>query len=255
MNSHKHEEKFYLSRFKDVCPLFPDGIITDSESPDFLVHGSDGIVGIELTRVYRPDPIEKTLYLPEIEKYRDEIVDKIKNYYLDNGGSPLRVSIHFSGNFTDKNCIKDKDLEAIADLIKKYKPQIDDLVYFPDCLKSVEYFPSWLDRVSIRTRDWNGENFWTASKTGWIPKLSPTEIQNEIGKKQEKYFCYLEKCSCAWLVLMTNVGESLGTRVNFSTDVWNHRYETLFDQVWIFQNPDSARKLKVVKHNSKQDRL
>jgi hypothetical protein len=136
----------------------------------------------------------------------------------------------------------------MATLIHSFKPQIGEKVYLND-------LPFWLDRVSITTREPDPQNFWTAQKCAWIPELSPIEIQKEIRKKEAKLLSYLEKCSSAWLVLMSQVGQGLGTHVKFSTDVWSHRYESLFEQVWIFQNPNTARKLEVVKDNSKQDKL
>ncbi|HBP90754.1 MAG TPA: hypothetical protein PKM72_10625 [Nitrospirales bacterium] len=242
MNSPKDSERSYLLRFKELCPEFPDGSIEDSESPDFLVHGSHGTVGIELTAVYRPDPIDKNAHLPAIEKEREKIVEKIKHYYIHIEDVPLRVSFLFSGNVTNKSDIKNEDLKEMATLIHSFKPQIGETVY----LDIENNLPFWVDRVSITTREPDGQNFWTAQKCVWIPELSPIEIQREINKKEEKHISYLEKCSFAWLVLMSQVGEGLGTHVKFSNGVWSHRYETLFEQVWIFQNPNCARKLEVV---------
>jgi len=42
---------------------------------------------------------------------------------------------------------------------------------------------------------------------------------------------------------MIQVGKGLGTHVKLPADVWNHRYETLFEQVRIFHNSVTARKL------------
>lgn len=254
MNSHKNPERFYLLRFKELCPDFPDGSIEDFESPDFLVYSPYGTVGIELTAVYRPDPIvmkkKKTFSLQAIEQEREKIVEGIKNHYIDMKEFPLRVSFLFNGNVTNTSDIKE-DFFKMAVLINSNKPQIGETVY----LDLEDNLPFWVDRVSITTRDPDGQNFWTAQKCAWIPELSPIEIQREINKKEEKLHSYLEKCSFAWLVLMSQVGKGLGTHVKLAADVWNHRYETLFEQVWIFQNPDFARKFEVVKYNSKQDKL
>lgn len=239
----KNSERFYLLRFKELCPDFPDGSIEDSERPDFLVHGLHGTIGIEVTAVYRPDPIIQNAHLPAIEKEREKIVDKIKNYYIHIENVPLRVSCFFSGDITNKSDIKNEDLKEMATLINASKPPIGETVY----LDTENDLPFWVDRISITTREPDGQNFWTAQKIAWIPELSPIEIQREINKKEEKLLSYLEKCSFAWLVLMSRVGEGLGTHVKFSNDVLSHRYETLFKQVWIFQNPSSARKLEVVK--------
>lgn len=199
MNSHKNSERFYLTRFKELCPEFPNGSIVDSESPDFLVHSPHGIVGIELSKVYRPDPIDKNAHLPAIEKEREKIVDKIKNYYIHIEDVPLRVIFFFSGNVTNKNDIKNEDLKEMATLIHSFKPQIGENVY----LDIENDLPFWLDRVSITTREPDAQNFWTVLNFARIPELSPIEIQKEIREKEGKLLSYLEKCSSAWLVLMS----------------------------------------------------
>ena len=254
MNSHKETEKFYLPRFKELCPEFPDGDIEDSEPPDFLVRSSDGIVGIELTRLFNPNPIgrkkRKGVFLRAVEAERDKIVDRIKEYYISQGGDPLRVSIHFSGDVIDKNSIKDKDLECVATMIKRKRPQVGSTTFLDDDLERNENFPDWLAHISIFGLNQGEENFWTAPGSACIPTLAAEEIQKRITEKEEKYPSYREKCSSAWLVLMTRVEKGLGTHVKFSTEVWNHRYETFFEQVWIFQNPNSARKLEIVKPDS-----
>ncbi len=226
MNSHKQQERSYLLRFKELCPEFPDGSIEDSESPDFLVHGLHGTVGIEVTAVYRPDPIKKNAHLPAIEKEREKIVGKIKNYYFHIEDVPLRVNCFFSGNITNKSDIKNEDLKEMATLIPASKPQICETVY----LDMENNIPFWVDRISITTREPDGQNFWTAQKIAWIPEFSPIEIQREINKREEKLLSYLEKCSFAWLVLMSQDGEGLGTHVKFSNDVGSHRYETLLSR-------------------------
>jgi len=190
MNSHKKSEKFYLTRFKELCPEFPNGKIVDSErSPDFLVHSPHGTVGIELTALYGTDSIRmkkrKTFSLQAIEQEREKIVDRIKNYYIDMGGGPLRAFFIFSGNAIDKNSIKDRNCEAIAVLIKKYQPDIGNTVYFPECLKRDKDYPDWLDSVLISALNQNEENFWTAAYFGKVPKISPMIFRKKLIKRKK----------------------------------------------------------------------
>jgi hypothetical protein len=52
----KERELKHLLRFKEVCPLFPDGEIECTEKPDFIVHASNRLLGIEHTEIFQPGP-------------------------------------------------------------------------------------------------------------------------------------------------------------------------------------------------------
>jgi len=91
-------EQIILARFKNHFPEFPKGIITKSESPDFIVKtGKKHTIGIELTSILKhrhetdvggnhletpelvPEIIEKTIQIKEnkLVRYRQKKLDEI----------------------------------------------------------------------------------------------------------------------------------------------------------------------------------
>jgi hypothetical protein len=51
----KGTEEYHLRRFIECFPEFPDGKLTLSEHPDFLLETSDALIGIEHTRYINSD--------------------------------------------------------------------------------------------------------------------------------------------------------------------------------------------------------
>jgi len=55
-------ETVYLRGLARSLPGFPEGEVSKSENPDFLVRGADHLLGIELTRLFqRPAPGQSPL--------------------------------------------------------------------------------------------------------------------------------------------------------------------------------------------------
>jgi hypothetical protein len=55
VNKQKRKEFFYLDKFKESLPDFPDGVICLDERPDFLVKSASEIIGIEVTDFFRAE--------------------------------------------------------------------------------------------------------------------------------------------------------------------------------------------------------
>src|SRR5437870_4858859 len=120
--SRKERERFYLELFRSLFPLFPEGPIEDGESPDFVIQGPDGKIGIELTRVYKYTPPNRRP-LQAQESERRALVKEACRIYEEMGLDPVQVHVLFAGetNFTRKN--RKNYAQAIANLVARNLPQ------------------------------------------------------------------------------------------------------------------------------------
>jgi hypothetical protein len=66
------------------------------------------------------------------------------------------------------------------------------------------YFPEELVAIRVYHRDAGDGSFWSTPTAGFLPKLSVSEVQQEIDRKNKKVHRYLRSCSRVWLVICTH---------------------------------------------------
>jgi hypothetical protein len=95
----KGSEHFYLDKFKNNLPAFPQGEIAADESPDFLIKTAAGTTGIEFTDFFRQMSSEAHHPLQAREGVRRRIIERAKAIYDGSGFSPISAWVHFDFNF------------------------------------------------------------------------------------------------------------------------------------------------------------
>ena len=109
----KIQEEIFLEGFLDKCPgRFT--LVSEWESPDFILRDSDGEIGFEVAQVFRTTSPSGSPY-KAVESRRDKFLRKLAEVYYAKGGLPLRV----------RAILPDRpsfDMEVLAERLCKERP-------------------------------------------------------------------------------------------------------------------------------------
>jgi hypothetical protein len=76
---------------------------------------------------------------------------------------------------------------------------------------------------------------WRCSSAGFIPQITPIQLQEKIDKKDQKLDNYKFKCSKRWLLIVAD-DLRVPSTVDITVLASTHRYITRFDRVFFFWN-------------------
>ncbi len=227
----KTREITHLEHFKEIFPLFPEGEIEKSERPDFIVHTLNRQIGIEHTEIFQPgDPNGESLQAQDSMALR--VVDKAYELYTQNHSQSLLVQILFK----PWNKISKQDVDRIAETIVRFLETIPLEPNIPIIMKqtreNAEYFPREIAMIHIFCHN---EKRWVCSSAGWIPELTPEQLQKKIDSKEVKLISYKLKCDEIWLLIVADDFRNPST-IDLNEFALTYRYRTGFDRVFFFWN-------------------
>src|SRR5437762_7146324 len=92
----KAEERRFVEILAEKLDAFPPGKLIDSESPDFLVAGPEGVIGIEVTKIHHADERRQ-----QESEFRS-LVDAACRLYESESTIPLRFISASARNSTSE---------------------------------------------------------------------------------------------------------------------------------------------------------
>jgi hypothetical protein len=107
----KGEERRFVEILAKELDAFPPGKLIDSESPDFLVATSEGVLGIEVTKIHHANEPRQQ------ESECRSLVDAACRLYENESTIPLEVKVHFGGSTQFNKRNRDKFARILANLV------------------------------------------------------------------------------------------------------------------------------------------
>lgn len=236
MNNNR--ESVHFERFRKLCPTFPVGRIEKTERPDFLVHTDDQLIGIEHTEVFQPGPSHSGS-LQAQDNLVARIIKRSEELWEETNGPSLLVQVFFDPHIKIAKQNVDRIAQSVIDTIKQVSIDPGEVTVLKRTSFTYTHFPQEVVHISIYRSKLGraGENKWECSSVGWIPSLSPQDVQIIIDKKECKLDHYLLKCSEVWLLMVADA-----LRVPSSVDLCEtallHRYNTRFDRLFFLWYAD-----------------
>ncbi len=226
----KQLERSRLDFFLKFANQVPAGEMEPSEEPDFLIHGSDRVIGIELTDLYlEPAPGNKPEQ--EIEAAHDKIIGKAEEIYIGRQLPPLDVlfSLNDHVRLIEKDIIS--HAETLAGLVSNNIPEPGGSVELRDCCEHIT-LPSILHFVRILWLDSPNETFFGKSRSAWLNTLRREDVDRVLAKKNSRYSAYKSRCDEVWLVIS---GDFSSTASWFDLDdrILAEKFTTPFDRLYL----------------------
>jgi len=225
-NKDRKEEAIHFELFKTSCkdlPLSSNPIHDDN--PDFLISHSAGVLGIELTRLFK---VTKHPNAPQaLESFRHQIVDSARKC-CEKDIPPLRVQVWF--NFNQK-VPKNRTPEikrisrSLAAIVKKWHRK--NRSEFSRTLRPPE-IPAIFSIIYI-ARIRSNHN-WAVKNPAYQLNFPIVKIQSCIDEKNRRYKEYLKRCDECWLLIVVDIfRDSQSFEI---LDRIDHRFESKFERVY-----------------------
>lgn len=223
----------HLEHFKEIYPDFPAGDIEKSEKPDFVVHTRTKLVGIEHTEIFQPSaPNGKSLQARD--SLAQKVVEQASSFYLENNDRPLLVQVMFRPK-VNINARDTRIAKAIVRLVVETDIQPGISLTLKRSRENLEYFPGEIVMIHVYRHPNGIENKWRASSSGYIPEITPEQLQEEIDRKEEKLSSYRSRCPEVWLLIVAD-DRRHPSIVDLASQSISHHYRTHFDRVFFFWN-------------------
>lgn len=230
----KTRELIHLEHFREVCPFFPEGEIEKTEKPDFIVHAPHQHLGIEHTEMFQPGaPHGESLQAQDSLAQR--VVDKANQLYLQNHSQPLLVQTLFKPRGKMSKQDTQRIAKMIVHLIEETPIESGSSITLQRTIENSEHFPKEIAMIHAYSHPNGKENRWVCSSVGFVPQITPEQLQEKIDKKEQKLDGYKSKCSEVWLLIVAD-DLRIPSTVDLAALASTHRYITRFDRIFFFWN-------------------
>lgn len=228
LTQNEREQYSHILRFKESFSEFPAGILCFDDNPDVLVKTSEGILGVEHTRLFWGD-------LKEQESLEQRIVDRAKEMYELSGGPPLYVNVSFDSNIK----LGLKDIDSIATslhrIVCRYVPDVGGRFDLEGWRFVSRGFSPSITMIFIDRPSNSCEMLWGVGRGGGVPDLALDSIMEKIQAKESRIVKYLGKCSKIWLLIVED-GFAPSSYFVISDEVKRQIYKSKFDRIFLFRN-------------------
>ena len=229
----KNVERHYFDRFQALFQPFPDGSITSSEEPDFLIAGPARTIGVELTELHRQArPGQAPLQASEAMRHR--VAARAQELYMQDGHPPVRCAIFMQDANIEKSQVE-LLAKAIVDIALRNLPPPNASNNESYDWVNRSYFPEIIDSITVHRLDAITQTHFNCPGATWVPKLSSTDVERTLAAKEPKYPAYRQRCDEAWLLVNADIG-SMSTWFDFQAEGIAGCFATSFDRVFIMRH-------------------
>jgi hypothetical protein len=191
--------------FQDNCPSCPVGVVCESESPDFLLRTARGILGIEVTQLFRPST-KGELPRQARERYLEDLVLEARNLYESRGGLPIDVAVMFTAGASPTPHRRRELAAYIADAVpRRNLPDLTPVII--ECDESnYQSFPDEIAWVRVFRYGVATESCWVVQDFDWGLPYPESELERLVAQKESLVALYRHHCDEAWLLIAVGVG-------------------------------------------------
>jgi hypothetical protein len=233
MTKKQQDEVEWVHRLKRLLPDFPEGEIIPSECdpPDVLVKDRGRILGIEVSRLFRPPAPNECQTLQARESTIQKIVDLAHEVHLNAGLSDARVFAVFNNQRIASNEVQPL-ARALADIVRRNLPADGARSEEDYTWDNRAYFPEKIDKVMI-SRLFPCDTTWHGREAAWGGSCDAVQVQARIDAKNARYDHMRRQCDASWLLLVTDSTTGLASHLQLTPEAQAHCYATPFARVFV----------------------
>jgi hypothetical protein len=234
----KAREGAHLRRFRDHFAGFPEGEVVSSESPDFLIKAQPRWIGIELTEYHVQDPDEgHGSRMRAQEKTEDRVLLTASEQHQSKGLPPVAVYVLWNPHRAFSRRRIQELATVLADLVQEYLPVLGHEVAIHRRHPERRSLPEEVGSLTVDRRINFSKNSWTSVRAGFVPTLTPPELQKIMQDKEAKVPSYRQECQEVWLLIVAH-GFEPSTFGELGPQQEDHEFESSFDRVFFLHHAD-----------------
>jgi hypothetical protein len=224
----KGEERRFVEILAKELAAFPPGKLIDSESPDFLVATSEGVLGIEVTKIHHANEPRQQ------ESECRSLVAVACRLYENESTIPLEVKVHFGSGTQFNKRNRGKFARILANLGLTNIPLPNSLISLDNNWENPSFFPYEIAGLSIIRLSAFRRNFWSVPSAGFFQEHFAPKIEAIIASKEHAITTYKTDCIERWLLIAAE-GNSASTFFDPSTKTLQHSYSSSFDRIFLVE--------------------
>ena len=230
----KQLEILLLEHFRKSYAEFPKGIITPTESPDFIVSfRNHHLLGIEMTRL---NPGNLALQTPEQiaeTVSRENFIELTREIFEKHLPHKLFVKFLFSKKVKVGESREMMTAVKISSIIREKVKGLNNKEFFKVSLIQSE-LPEELESVLIINHPEFKTSVWERSNNLGVSTDVVEDIRRAIHKKDEKMRLYQkQRLNYYWLLIFTDRLRGIKS-YHLAEKVKNHKFESRFQHVFLF---------------------
>lgn len=240
-----------MNLFSSCYSMFPLGVITKSECPDFILKTEKKRIGIELTEL-KYERNDTQFNMRAHEDFLSAIMHSAQEIFEQQSDLRLVVDVHFSEGIgpstlieqgvAEGMLIKQGLSESISKIVIDNLPESTGKKYVVD--RNSKYgdlnLPLMIEAINIvNVTGRMDESLWFASISTKVKPISVESISQRIKNKDKKLLKYDQNCDEQWLIIIQNSFLMSSTYDPVAAErALRHRYRSHFDKVFVFERSE-----------------
>jgi hypothetical protein len=231
-NEQKQRERRFAEFFQNNCTAFPDGTLVDHETPDFLVHSGDAIIGLELCELFSPDSANQRPRI-EQESLWERVLWKAKKLW-DSRAHPVHVNVSFNTRYPMRPPDTDRLSQFLVETLLNERLPDGGQVHIQPNENNFDSWPPEINYFSAICKHSLGHSSWLLTDASFIPKLDSSYIQTKINKKNNKLMNAAVNCDDLFFLLVASE-QGLSSNFDLSDEARSTHYTCEADHVFLLQ--------------------
>jgi hypothetical protein len=176
------------------------GVIVCAEPPDFIVHATDCLIGIEITcypHTWLNDFARKER---RQEGGWDKAIQNAGAAYISRNLPPIDVGVIFNPHFDVTRKRREVLEDIILDLVVNNLPDMGMVVSLRHQGIGNDPIPQEIRLIRIARFDVLKRSHWAVQPSGWVKSFVPSEFIQILREKEETLRQYRDTVKQAWLI-------------------------------------------------------
>lgn len=224
----RDRERVYVHSFLGHCPDYGlAGDSDDQEAPDFILRDADGLLGLEVTQVFRSHGKRGS---PERqgESKRAKLLAELAEAYYAAGGLPAKVDL--------LGRARSATIESVVELLREARPQ-EDWASVRVAASESTYWITALPKAAGEYRNWRVVD----DHVGWVRPVTGIDLEARIREKSKGVEAYKAATGRAALLLVMDRTLTSGM---LAPDASALRVESFgFDAIFLLEYPAKVHRI------------
>ncbi|MBN1135416.1 MAG: hypothetical protein JXM73_02465 [Anaerolineae bacterium] len=233
----KERERIFVEHFLEVVgrpDLIPD--LKEDEGPDFRGLAPEGLVGIEVTELFREAPPGEVPRQAR-EGGWAQVAFEAERLWKQRGWPFVVVSLFFHPRHHLSQRSAGPLAARIVDLVDRYLPEPDSCTLVRRIEHPYGEVPVELVHLGIARSSKFTRSSWGVDDAGWEGILAPEQVQAAIDAKRLDAKAYRQSFDSVWLVLVIHQGR-ISSDMGIPEETASCMYDIPFDRAFLFSTAD-----------------